>query len=229
MHKVAVLKFPGTNCDYDTAWALKTVDGLEPHVVWYEDFTLRGWDAVILPGGFSYGDYLRAGAIAARTKVMEEVARAVDEGVPVLGICNGFQMLVESGLLPGALLGNDSGSFICRWVKLRVERPRGPWMLLLGDGQELCMPIAHAEGRYFVDEGTYMKELLHAPLIRYAEGWNPNGSVHDIAGVASVDGLVLGLMPHPERASEEVITPRGYLPDGRLIFQSLAVALRRGW
>ena len=229
MHRVAIIKFPGTNCDHDVAWALKAVDGLEPHVVWYEDFELGGWDAIVVPGGFSYGDYLRAGAIAARTKVMEKVAEAVEGGLPVLGICNGFQILVESGLLPGALLGNESGSFICRWVRLRVERPKGPWLLLLEDGQELSMPIAHAEGRYFIDEETYASELSHAPLIRYAEGWNPNGSLYDIAGVASRDGLVLGLMPHPERASERIITPRGHSPDGRLIFQSLAVALRRGW
>lgn len=229
MPKVAVIKFPGTNCDYDVAWALRVADGLEGEVVWYEDFRTGGWDAIVVPGGFSYGDYLRAGAIAARTKVMEKVADAVDEGVPVLGICNGFQVLVESGLLPGALLGNESGSFVCRWVKLRVERPKGPWMLLLEDGQELCMPVAHAEGRYFVDEATYSGELSHSPLLRYLKGFNPNGSLHDIAGVASPDGLVFGLMPHPERASEEVLVPRGYSPDGKLIFQSLATALRKGW
>jgi len=227
--KVAVIKFPGTNCDYDVAWALRVADGLEGQVVWYEDFTLSGWDAIIIPGGFSYGDYLRAGAIAARTKVIEKVAEAVEKGLPLLGICNGFQVLVESGLLPGALLGNESGSFVCRWVRLRIERPRGPWMLLLEEGQELSMPVAHAEGRYFIDEETYLKELLNSPLLRYAEGFNPNGSMYDIAGVASRDGSVFGLMPHPERASEEVLVPRGYSPDGKLIFQSLAIALRRGW
>ena len=229
MPKVAVIKFPGTNCDYDVAWALRVADGLEGQVVWYEDFTLSGWDAIIIPGGFSYGDYLRAGAIAARTKVIEKVAEAVEKGLPLLGICNGFQVLVESGLLPGALLGNESGSFVCRWVRLRIERPRGPWMLLLEEGQELSMPVAHAEGRYFIDEETYLKELLNSPLLRYAEGFNPNGSMYDIAGVANRDGSVFGLMPHPERASEEVLVPRGYSPDGKLIFQSLAIALRRGW
>jgi len=227
--RVAVVKFPGTNCDEDVAHALSRVTSLRAEIVWYKDFVPGAWDAVIIPGGFSFGDWLRAGAIAARTAALERIAEEVLKGTPVLGICNGFQILVEAGLLPGALAGNDSGKFTCRWVKLRVERPRGPWLSLASDGGELDMPVAHAEGRYVVDQDTYSKLISEAPLIRYKAGWNPNGSFYDIAGVGSRDGLVLGLMPHPERASEEELVPRGFAPGGRVIFKSLEASLKRGW
>ncbi|MCC6057422.1 MAG: phosphoribosylformylglycinamidine synthase subunit PurQ [Desulfurococcaceae archaeon] len=229
MIKVAVLKFPGTNCDEDVHHVLKNVFFVDSQIVWYKNFSLNGWDAIIIPGGFSYGDWLRAGAIAARTSAIEELINARDIGVPVLGICNGFQILVEAGLLPGALLPNESGRFVCRWVRTYVERPRGPWLSLTTEGYEIHMPVAHGEGRYYIDEENYQNILLKSPLIRYAKGDNPNGSVYDIAGVASEDGLILGLMPHPERSSEDLLPPRGFRPGGRIIFESLVYSLKRGW
>jgi len=194
--------------------------------VWHRDFDPRGWDAVIIPGGFSYGDWLRAGAIAARTEAVERIADCIDRGIPVLGICNGFQILVEAGLLPGALLPNESGRFVCRWVKLVARDPRGPWLKLVEDGQVLTMPVAHAEGRYVAADP---RGIEGAPRIHYLDGWNPNGSEMNIAGVGSRNGEVLGLMPHPERAVDRVLCPRGFEPSGRIIFESLASSLREGW
>jgi len=148
---------------------------------------------------------------------------------PLLGICNGFQILVEAGILPGALLLNDTGKFVCRWVKLVVENPKGPWLALAKDGDILDMPVAHGEGRYFIDEESYHMLLGRASFLRYLKGWNPNGSLYDIAGISSEDHLVLGLMPHPERASEDVLAPRGFRASGRVVFESLAYSLKKGW
>jgi len=227
--RVAVIKFPGTNCDEDIVRVFRELDlGVGVENIWYKDFRGASWDAVIIPGGFSYGDWLRAGAIAARTKVMEEVREGVARGLPVLGICNGFQILVEAELLPGALLPNESGRFTCRWIRTVVERPRGPCLTLVPEGSKLDMPVAHAEGRYYVDEVTYSCISSRCPLLRYERGWNPNGSAYDIAGVGSEDGSVLGLMPHPERAVG-VLTPRGFNPGGEAILRSIAISLRRGW
>jgi len=227
--KIAIVKFPGTNCDEDVKHVLVNVVGLEAEIVWYKEFSVNKWDAIILPGGFSYGDWLRAGAIAARTQAVDELVEARDRGVPILGICNGFQILVEAGLLPGALLYNDVGRFVCKWIRTAVERPRGPWLALVRDGQVLDMPVAHAEGRYYVDEETYISTLLKSPVLKYLQGFNPNGSIHNVAGVGSEDGVVFGLMPHPERASEELLVPRGFSPGGRVIFESIAHSLKRGW
>jgi len=227
--KIVILKFPGTNCDEDVAHVLRNIFRLDTEIIWYKDFSLDHWDAVIIPGGFSYGDWLRAGAIAAKTFAIEKLKDAKDKGIPILGICNGFQILVEANLLPGALLYNENGRFVCRWVKTFVERAKGPWLSLARDGQELDMPIAHAEGRYYVDEETYKSILLNSPLLRYFPGFNPNGSIYDIAGVATEDGMIFGLMPHPERASEDVLVPRGFKAGGRIIFESLSESLKRGW
>lgn len=229
MSKVVVLKFPGTNCDEDVYHVLKNVIGLDSEIVWYKEFRSNIYDAIIIPGGFSYGDWLRAGAIAARTTAIEKITEDISRGCPVLGICNGFQILVEANLLPGALILNLSGKFMCKWVKLVVEKPVGPWLALTRDGMELDMPIAHAEGRYYVDENTYKNIVSRLPIIRYAESWNPNGSAYDIAGIASEKGLILGLMPHPERASELELVPRGFTAGGRIIFESLAYSLKKGW
>jgi phosphoribosylformylglycinamidine synthase len=227
--RIAIVKFPGTNCDEDVRHVLVNVVGLYAEIVWYKEFTVNQWDAVVLPGGFSYGDWLRAGAIAARTRAVEELVEARDMGVPILGICNGFQILVEAGLLPGALLYNDTGRFVCRWVRTHIERPRGPWLALAKDSQVLDMPVAHAEGRYYIDEESYKSLLLKSPMLRYLQGFNPNGSLYDVAGVGSEDGIVFGLMPHPERASEAHLVPRGFSPGGRVIFESLSYSLKRGW
>jgi phosphoribosylformylglycinamidine synthase I len=227
--RIAVIKFPGTNCDEDVVKAFRELElNVEAEVIWYKDFRVASWDAVIVPGGFSYGDWLRAGAIAARNRVMEEIREGVSRGLPVLGICNGFQILVEAELLPGALLPNESGRFTCRWISIYVERSRGPWLSLILNESRLDMPVAHAEGRYYVDEITYHEISSNRPLLRYKRGCNPNGSAYDIAGVGSEDGSVLGLMPHPERALK-ILTPRGFNPGGEAILRSIALSLRRGW
>jgi len=186
--RIAVLKFPGTNGDYDVLRALELA-GARGELVWYRDYAAGKYDAVVLAGGFSYGDRLRAGAIAAATKAMDHVREDAERGVPVLGICNGFQILTEAGLLPGALIPNDPPGFISRWVAVRVVDTRTPFTYLYEEGEVVYMPIAHGEGRY-VPAGEYKAAF------KYVD--NPNGSVDDVAGVAV--GNVLGLMPHPERA-----------------------------
>lgn len=225
MPRVAIITFPGTNCEDETKYAVERVTGFEAKIVFHEEFNPEGWDAVIIPGGFSYGDYGRAGLIASWSPVIEELKKSVEEGQPVLGICNGFQILTEAGLLPGTLLPNTSGRFIARWLKLKIHNPRGPWLALGNEAQTLYMPIAHAEGRYY--HPSPEKLLADRPWIEYVE--NPNGSIMNIAGLASRDGLVLGLMPHPERAIEPSQTPYPFSPGGRLVFESLRFSLRRGW
>jgi phosphoribosylformylglycinamidine synthase len=226
--RIAVIVFPGSNCDRDVHHVLTDVLGVEADLVWHADGSLSGYDGVILPGGFSYGDYLRAGVIAAFSPIMREVRRLAEEGKPVLGICNGFQILVESGLLPGALMRNTGLKFVCKWVNLRVENNETLFTRRYSRGQVLQMPIAHNEGRYYIDpEG--LKELKeHNQIVfRYtepdgtpSERSNPNGSLEAIAGVCNRRGNVLGLMPHPERASEAVLSPSGST-DGLEVFRSM--------
>lgn len=214
--RVAIAIFPGSNCDDDTVRAVSVL-GAEPVKVWHKEELPTGIDAVILPGGFSYGDYLRAGAMAARSPVMESVTCFAAKGGPVLGICNGFQILCEAGLLPGVLLRNASKRFVCREVVVRVEGRETPFTRGLV-GEALRLPVAHAEGRYFADAETVARlEGEGQVIFRYAPGENPNGALHDIAGISSADGRVLGLMPHPERAAEEILGSA----DGARIFTSL--------
>ena len=213
----AVVRFPGSNCDEDARFALEKV-GIEARFVWHTERELKGFDGVFLPGGFSYGDYLRAGALAAKSPVMEAVRRFAQEGRYVVGVCNGFQILTEAGLLPGALLANLNLHFTCKEVGVRVERTDLPFTRLYGKGQVLRLPIAHAEGRYYADEDTLARlEGEGLVVFRYAplkgeEDYNPNGSLHDIAGIVNEKGNVLGMMPHPERAVDEVLGNTDGLP-----------------
>jgi len=226
--RVAIIVFPGSNCDRDVHHVVTDVLGIKANLVWHADGGLREYDAVILPGGFSYGDYLRAGVIAAFSPIMREVKEIAEEGKPVLGICNGFQILVESGLLPGVLMRNIGLRFVCKWVNLRVENNETLFTRRYVKGQVLRIPIAHNEGRYYIDpEG--LKELKeHNQIVfRYtepdgtvSERSNPNGSLEGIAGICNRKGNVLGLMPHPERASEAVLSPTG-AADGLEIFRSM--------
>ncbi len=226
--KVAVIRFPGSNCDLDTVHVLRNVVGVETDLVWHRDFRGDEYDAVVLPGGFSYGDYLRAGIIAAHSPAMREVKEMAKEGKPVLGICNGFQILIEAGLLPGALLINDCLKFVCKWVILRVETSRTAFTSGIERGRLLRMPIAHQEGRYYnTPEGIRELEENDQVVFRYVDERgectpeaNPNGSVGNIAGICNEEGNVVGLMPHPERASEKVLSPYG-TEDGALVFRSM--------
>lgn len=214
--KFGIVVFPGSNCDHDAYHVAKHVLGQEATFLWHKERDLRGAEVVVLPGGFSYGDYLRCGAIARFSPVMEEVAAFARRGGKVLGICNGFQILTEAGLLPGALLGNQSRKFICQEVRLRVENAATPFTRACRKGEVLRVPIAHAEGRYFLeDEGLRRLEGQGQVVFRYLE--NPNGARADIAGITNEQGNVLGMMPHPERVAEAVLGSE----DGRKVFESL--------
>jgi phosphoribosylformylglycinamidine synthase len=218
--RIAVVVFPGSNDDRDAALALEGL-GAEPLLVWHAEPELPEVGAVVLPGGFSYGDYLRCGAIARFAPVMDAVRRFADDGGLVLGICNGFQVLCEAGLLPGALRPNESLSFICRDVSLRVEQAETPFTARAEPGQRITIPVKHGEGCYFAD-GELLAELEANSqiLLRYED--NPNGSVADVAGVASRDGNVFGLMPHPEHAVDPLLGSA----DGALVLGSLVDAAR---
>ncbi|MDI6871567.1 MAG: phosphoribosylformylglycinamidine synthase subunit PurQ [Bacillota bacterium] len=196
--RVGVIVFPGSNCDADVQWAVEQVGG-RAEFVWHQATSLAGFDAVILPGGFSYGDYLRCGAIARFSPIMGEVARFAGEGRPVLGICNGFQILTEAGLLPGVLRRNAGLKFLCRPVHLRVENADTAWTRGLQRGQVLRLPIAHGEGNYYADPEE-LAELERRGQVVFRYVTNPNGSVNNIAGVCNREGNVVGMMPHPERA-----------------------------
>ncbi len=230
--KVAVIRFPGTNCDLDTYHVLRNVVRVPADLIWHEAVDLTSYDAVVLPGGFSYGDHLRAGIIAAHSPAMQQVKEAARDGKPVLGICNGFQILVEAKLLPGALLRNTGLRFVCKWINLRVDSTRTTFTSGLKKGTILRMPIAHNEGRYFLD-GKSIKELERKGQVvfRYVddsgnatEEANPNGSLSNIAGVSNEAGNVVGLMPHPERASEKILSPFGS-SDGLAILGTFAKAM----
>ncbi len=226
--RVAVVRFPGSNCDLDAVAAMKGIAGLSPELVWHESDKLGRYDAVVLPGGFSFGDYLRAGSIAARSPAMSTIRRMAERGTPILGVCNGFQILVEAGLLPGALLRNSSLKFVCDWVNVRVDSPRTPFTLLAREGQVLRMPIAHGEGRYYAaDDEMRALERSHRIVFRYSDEHgkavpesNPTGTSRNVAGISNEQGNVVGLMPHPERACDPLLSPSGSV-DGRLIFASL--------
>ena len=231
MTKIGVVVFPGSNCDHDALHAITQVVHTAAEFIWHQSQDLTGFDAVILPGGFSYGDYLRTGAIARFSPVMNAIARFARSGGLVLGICNGFQILCEAGLLPGALMRNKGLRFICRQVHIRVETTATPFTSAAQSGHVLRIPIAHAEGNYVCDPGT-LAELTHNGQIvfRYCapdgsldSAANPNGSLDAIAGICNRERNVMGMMPHPERADESVLGST----DGLVVLRSLIQSLAR--
>jgi len=227
--KFGVIVFPGSNCDHDAYHVISKHVGQPVDFIWHRDTDLRGYDAVIIPGGFSYGDYLRAGALARFSPVMNSVKEFAARGNLVLGICNGFQILCEAGLLPGALIRNRGLHFICEHVNVRVESTNGPFTHELAAGSILRMPIAHADGNYVCDDATFAELCDDDRIIfRYCDpngeltdGANPNGSRDHIAGICNRERNVMGLMPHPERACEDLLGSS----DGRDVFRSLAGTL----
>jgi len=227
--KFGVIIFPGSNCDYDAYWTAGHVLGHEARFLWHESHDLENCDAVIVPGGFAYGDYLRTGAIAKFSPVMESVRKFADDGGLVLGICNGFQILCESGLLPGALMRNVGLKYVCKPVQVRIENADTPFTNACQQGDVLTIPIGHMEGNYFCDP-TMLDELRrsHRIVLRYCSpageitaAANPNGSLDNIAGICSPGGNVVGMMPHPERSAE----PELGCTDGIKVFQSMVGAM----
>lgn len=214
--KFAVIVFPGSNCDIDMYHAIKDELGEQVEYVWHDSESLEEFDGILLPGGFSYGDYLRTGAIARFSNVMNEVIKAAEAGKPILGVCNGFQILLEAGLLPGAMKRNESLSFICRPVKLRVENNNTMFTGEYNEDEVITIPIAHGEGNYYCDEETLAK-LKENKQIAFTYEQNPNGSLIDIAGIVNEKGNVLGMMPHPERAVDELLGGA----DGLKLFRSI--------
>jgi phosphoribosylformylglycinamidine synthase len=227
--KFGVVVFPGSNCDHDTYHVISKVIGQPVDFIWHKDEEIDRFDAIILPGGFSYGDYLRTGAIARFSPVMSAVKDFARAGGLVLGICNGFQILCEAGLLPGALLRNRDLKFVCEHVRVRVERTDTPFTRACSPGQVLSLPIAHGDGNFFCDDETLARlEGENRVVLRYCDAQgrvtdeaNPNGSLNHIAGICNRERNVMGLMPHPERASESLLGSS----DGRVIFRSMADSL----
>ncbi|MCM3163676.1 phosphoribosylformylglycinamidine synthase subunit PurQ [Metabacillus litoralis] len=214
--KFAVIVFPGSNCDVDMYHAIKDELGEEVEYVWHDETDLSGFDGILLPGGFSYGDYLRSGAIARFSNVMKEVVKAAEAGKPVLGVCNGFQILLEVGLLPGAMKRNENLKFMCRPVHLKVANNETAFTSAYEKDEVISIPIAHGEGNYYCDEQT-LQTLKENNQIVFTYEKNPNGSLVDIAGITNERGNVLGMMPHPERAVDELLGSA----DGLKLFQSI--------
>jgi phosphoribosylformylglycinamidine synthase I len=219
--RAAVITFPGSNCDRDMASALEAVSGRPALRVWHADADLPDrLDLIALPGGFSYGDYLRSGAMAATSPIMRAVIAAAERGVPVLGVCNGFQVLTEAGLLPGALLRNAGQRFVCRTVALTVENTASPFTAGFAAGETIRVPVAHHDGNYFADAET-LDQLENEGRVAFRYGEAVNGSARDIAGVLSANGRVLGMMPHPERAIEPAAVAALGGADGRRLFENI--------
>lgn len=227
--RASVVVFPGSNCDRDVAVALESAIGSRPAMVWHGEASVPDSDLIVLPGGFSYGDYLRTGAIAAHSPIMRDVTRRAQAGTPVLGICNGFQILTEARLLPGVLMRNASLKFVCRDVHLRVERDDTPYTRRYQTGDVIRVPVAHHDGNYFADEATLnMLESEGRVVFRYCDehghptdAANPNGSRNAIAGITDDTGRILGLMPHPERLADPALGGT----DGRPFFESIVESL----
>ncbi len=230
--KIAVIQFPGSNCDLDTMHVLNNVIGVEASLIWHNHFRENQFDGAIMPGGFSFGDYLRSGIIAAHSPAIDEARTMLKDGRPIIGICNGFQILTEAQFLPGALLRNDSLKFICKWVNLKVENINTAFTKRMKKGDVIDIPIAHGEGRYYTDHLQELEENNQI-VFRYSNAKgeltndaNPNGSLENIAGVCNLEQNCLGLMPHPERASEEILSPKG-TTHGKLFFESMVDFIKR--
>jgi phosphoribosylformylglycinamidine synthase len=220
--KSAVVVFPASNCDRDAAVALESITGRKPHMVWHGNAELPPVELIVLPGGFAYGDYLRCGAMAAHSRIMRDVKAKAEQGVAVLGICNGFQVLTEAGLLPGALMRNASLKFACRPVGLVVEESQSTFTRNYDKGEIVHFPVAHGDGNYFADDESLDRlEGENRVVFRYAEGQNPNGSARNIAGILNEKRNVMGLMPHPERACDPLLGST----DGEKLFKSLIATL----
>lgn len=235
--RIGIAVFPGSNCDRDVHYILNNTIGVEADFIWHTKHRISGYDAMIIPGGFAFGDRLRPGIIAAHSPIMQEVKRMAKDGLPVLGICNGFQILVECGLLPGALMMNDSLRFVCRWTNVQVTNNKTPFTSQFALRQKFGIPIAHGDGR-FVADSKILKELKkkNQIVLRYTSD-NPNGSTDLIAAICNEDGNVMGMMPHPERASERILTVdrssrnnnnnNGSSTDAITIFSSLVSNLKQ--
>jgi phosphoribosylformylglycinamidine synthase subunit PurQ / glutaminase len=227
--KFGIVVFPGSNCDHDTQYVAETILGQDARLIWHKDASLGDVDVVVLPGGFSYGDYLRSGALARFSPIMKDVVRFANGGGAVFGICNGFQILVEAGLLPGVLLRNASLKFVCKHIHLKLENADTLYTSRITKGDVLEMPIAHGDGNYFTDEDTLKRlEDNNQVVFRYCDKSgnvtaeaNPNGSISNIAGIINERGNVMGMMPHPERAADPVL----HHTDGRKIFDSIVESL----
>lgn len=227
MAKIGIAVFPGSNCDRDVHHVLSKVIGVQADFIWHTKDRITGYDAMIIPGGFAFGDRLRAGIIAAHSPIVQEVKRMAKDGAPVLGICNGFQILVESGLLPGALMMNDSLRFVCRWTMVKVKNNKTPFTSQFAQKQTFSIPVAHGEGRYMADS-KILKELKkkNQIVLQYSND-DPNGSSDLIAAICNEEGNVMGMMPHPERASESILVAEGAGNDAITIFRSLMSNLKQ--
>lgn len=219
--KTGIVVFPGSNCDRDVHHVLNDVVGINAEYVWHTEKSIEGYDALILPGGFSYGDRLRAGVIAAQSPIVEAIKKKANEGLPILGICNGFQILVEAGLLPGALVKNVKLKFSCKWLEMEVLNANTPFTNLFKLNDQINIPIAHGEGRYIISDDKLHDLNENNQIVFKYKNQNPNGSTEMIAAICNKEGNVMGLMPHPERASEPILLPNQTTSNAGLIFHSL--------
>jgi phosphoribosylformylglycinamidine synthase I len=219
--KVGIVVFPGSNCDRDVHHVLNDVIGISAQYVWHMEKSIIDFDALILPGGFSYGDRLRAGVIAAQSPIVEAIKKKAEDGLPILGICNGFQILVEAGLLPGALIKNVKLKFSCKWVEIEVLNVNTPFTNLFRLNDKISIPIAHGEGRYVISDDKLHDLYENDQVVFKYKDQNPNGSTELIAAICNEEGNVMGLMPHPERASEPILSPNQTKSNAGLIFLSL--------
>ena len=219
--RAGIVVFPGSNCDRDVHHVLNDVMGINAQYIWHTEESINQYDALILPGGFSYGDRLRSGVIAAQSPIVEAIKKKAQEGLPILGICNGFQILVEAGLLPGALVKNVKLQFSCKWLKMEVLNVNTPFTNMFSLNDEIAIPIAHGEGRFVIDDDKLHELKQNNQIVFRYKDQNPNGSTEMIAAICNKEGNVMGLMPHPERASEPILSPNQTKSNAGLIFHSL--------